>query len=408
MKTNPLQNICDNAKSNCMSFASKTTLRRLRFAVYGLLALCFLSVTPAKAQTVVQLMPIPKPQFFYPNGAPLSGGKLFFYETGTSIPLGTFTDYTGTIPNANPMTLDAGGFVNPGVWLIVGDTYRITVQDMNGVQQYVVDGIQGVGGGSLSIFSTPNTFTATQTFTNGIILSGASTFSGTIAGSPSFIGTPGFVTFSISNTSVINNLNAQYWDGTGTAQAPHVLGQVPVITAVGPPDTATWEAITPAILPGSGVTTINGTPCTIGSSCAPAGSNFPQMVYSTAQTPTSSSIGTTLMVTVGASNANYRIGFIASQTALGVGCGANLTTVNTDLVWTDPNAAAPQTLLVAGSVNSITGAGTVGSFIDTFTVPFRAKALSSISFSTTVIPGAGCSPAPQYQLIPILEQVTAN
>src|ERR1700688_1846740 len=157
-----------------------------------LLLLLFFAATAAHAQTTVALMPVPKPSFYGQNGQPLAGCKIYTYITGTSTPLGTFTDATGTVPNPNPVTCDAGGFVNPGIWLIVGNTYRILVQDANGVQQYLVDGVVRIGGGTLSLFSTPNTWTALQTFTNGVTISGASSLTGTIAGSPAFSGTPGF------------------------------------------------------------------------------------------------------------------------------------------------------------------------------------------------------------------------
>jgi hypothetical protein len=43
------------------------------------------------------------------NGEPLSGGKLYFYETGTTTPKDTYSDSAETIANTNPVLLDAAG-----------------------------------------------------------------------------------------------------------------------------------------------------------------------------------------------------------------------------------------------------------------------------------------------------------
>ena len=41
---------------------------------------------------------------------PLSGGKVYTYQAGTTTPYPTWADADQTIPNANPVILDAGGF----------------------------------------------------------------------------------------------------------------------------------------------------------------------------------------------------------------------------------------------------------------------------------------------------------
>ena len=55
------------------------------------------------------LSPSPKVQFFTTAGIPLVGGKLFTYESGTTVPLATYTDSTGVTANANPVILDSRG-----------------------------------------------------------------------------------------------------------------------------------------------------------------------------------------------------------------------------------------------------------------------------------------------------------
>ena len=47
--------------------------------------------------------------FLDANGKPLAGGTVAFYQVGTLTPKDTYTDQTGTTPNANPLTLDSAG-----------------------------------------------------------------------------------------------------------------------------------------------------------------------------------------------------------------------------------------------------------------------------------------------------------
>jgi len=53
----------------------------------------------------------PAPQFvgLDNSGNPLSGGKLYSYSAGTTTNLNTFSDSDLSVPNANPIILDAGG-----------------------------------------------------------------------------------------------------------------------------------------------------------------------------------------------------------------------------------------------------------------------------------------------------------
>ena len=56
-------------------------------------------------------------QFFDNNGNPLSGGKIYTYEAGTTTPLATYTSSTGVTAHTNPIVLDSGGRVPGGeIW----------------------------------------------------------------------------------------------------------------------------------------------------------------------------------------------------------------------------------------------------------------------------------------------------
>lgn len=80
--------------------------------------------------------PIPKTQFIDANGIPIAGGKVYTYVAGTTIPQSSYTDYTGSTPNTNPIILDARGEAN--IWL--GEaTYKFKLTDPNDVEIWTVD-----------------------------------------------------------------------------------------------------------------------------------------------------------------------------------------------------------------------------------------------------------------------------
>lgn len=72
------------------------------------------------------LTPFPKMRFFTPDGLPLSGGKLYTYELGTTTPLITYQDQDGTSPNTNPIILDSRGRCT--VWLDAPCTFELRDQ----------------------------------------------------------------------------------------------------------------------------------------------------------------------------------------------------------------------------------------------------------------------------------------
>lgn len=69
-------------------------------------------------------------QFFNNNGDPLSSGKVYFYEVGTSTFKDTYTSSAATTVNPNPITLNAGGKSPSGGIYGIG-TYRQVVRDKN-------------------------------------------------------------------------------------------------------------------------------------------------------------------------------------------------------------------------------------------------------------------------------------
>jgi len=76
-------------------------------------------------------------QLFDNAGAPLAGGKVYFYEPGTSTAKDTYTDSTLGTANANPVVLDAYG--RAPIWL--SGSYKVVVKDSTDVTLYTEDNI---------------------------------------------------------------------------------------------------------------------------------------------------------------------------------------------------------------------------------------------------------------------------
>lgn len=235
----------------------------IRRVTHGLLVLLLAGYFGgmAFAATPVVLMPVPKPQFFDTAGRPLAFGCVFSYETGSSTPLATYTDYTGITQNSNPVVLTSGGFTasgSNGIWLQAGVSYRLLVKAAGGTNcasgstQYTIDGI----GGGTTTLTTNVTYSTTPVFN---IQAQNQLFVITLTGNASSqpltavgIVPPGLVTWEIiqdnvgSHTfswpansvggctigSTANQTTLQHfiWDGTNAiATGPCVIGNGPEI-----------------------------------------------------------------------------------------------------------------------------------------------------------------------------------
>lgn len=85
----------------------------------------------------------PKVQWMDSNGDPLTGGKLYFYESGTSTPLDTYSDEALTSANANPVVADSSGTWSD-IWLKPQD-YKVVLKDQNDVQIWSADPVNNFG-----------------------------------------------------------------------------------------------------------------------------------------------------------------------------------------------------------------------------------------------------------------------
>lgn len=89
---------------------------------------------------MAKILPWVKQQFFDANGDPLSGGKIYSYIAGTATPLTTYADSDGTIPNANPVILDASGETD----IYLGNRlYKLIIADSTDIVLKTRDNVDG-------------------------------------------------------------------------------------------------------------------------------------------------------------------------------------------------------------------------------------------------------------------------
>jgi hypothetical protein len=91
------------------------------------------------------LAPPIRHQFFDDNGDPLALGYLYSYEAGTSTPLATYSDSALSVPNDNPISLDASG--RPAVGgsevaiYLEAVAYKFVLTDADGVTVWSQDNV---------------------------------------------------------------------------------------------------------------------------------------------------------------------------------------------------------------------------------------------------------------------------
>lgn len=70
------------------------------------------------------------------------GAKLYSYIAGTSTPLATYNSPSGTVPNTNPVILDASGAAD----IFLGARiYKLILADADDVEIYTKDDVDGTG-----------------------------------------------------------------------------------------------------------------------------------------------------------------------------------------------------------------------------------------------------------------------
>lgn len=95
------------------------------------------------------LLPEGKQSFQNSAGSPLIGGKLYTYDAGTNTPRPTYQDAAGTVPNANPVILDARGEAT----VFWAGSYKVVLKDAADVTVWTVDNVTDTSS-ALSSFTT--------------------------------------------------------------------------------------------------------------------------------------------------------------------------------------------------------------------------------------------------------------
>jgi hypothetical protein len=84
--------------------------------------------------------------FLGTTGLPLSGGKIYTYQAGSSTPLATYTTVNGTVANSNPIILGTDGRTPSEIWLTYGYNYKFILQDSVGSTIATYDNLYGILG----------------------------------------------------------------------------------------------------------------------------------------------------------------------------------------------------------------------------------------------------------------------
>jgi hypothetical protein len=81
---------------------------------------------------MVALLPSPVLQFCDQNGVPLAGGTIATYVPGTTTPVTTWSESTGSFANTNPIVLDAAGECT----IYASGIVRLVLKDASGNLQF--------------------------------------------------------------------------------------------------------------------------------------------------------------------------------------------------------------------------------------------------------------------------------
>jgi len=122
-------------------------------------------------------------QFFDNNGVPLSGGKIYTYEAGTTTPLASYTSSSGGTAHTNPIILNSAGRVPNGgeIWIQLR-LYKFVLETSTGVLIATYDNVGSsfnataiianfTGNGSTVAFtlaSSPVNENTTNVYINGV------------------------------------------------------------------------------------------------------------------------------------------------------------------------------------------------------------------------------------------------
>lgn len=123
------------------------------------------------------LLPQGKQQYFTAAGVPLVGGRLWTLDAGTvpfSFPRATYQDAAGTVPNANPIILDARGEAT----IYWAGSYKVVLQDALGATIWTQDNVTSISGSN----SVLDNYSADTGAANAYVVAAATPMTAYVAG----------------------------------------------------------------------------------------------------------------------------------------------------------------------------------------------------------------------------------
>lgn len=145
--------------------------------VIAALVIALLSLT-GSAHAADILSPLPVQRFVDNNGNACSGCKVFSYTAGTTTKLATYTDSTGSTPNANPIILNSRGEAQ--IWMPPGVPYKLVFSPSTDTDPptnafWTVDNVNNFAGATVPNIQNVNYTLAAADCGNTVELTGAYT-----------------------------------------------------------------------------------------------------------------------------------------------------------------------------------------------------------------------------------------
>ena len=151
-------------------------------------------------------------QLFDNNGVPLVGGKIYTYYAGTTTPLATYTNPTGSALNSNPILTNASGRLPNEIWFPISSSYKFVLKDSNDVLIATYDNIPTTAQPPIVNNASSISYEPGYTVTAGNFTVGA-TYLITSIGSTDFVAIG-----AAANVTGIHFTATGIGSGTGTAQ----------------------------------------------------------------------------------------------------------------------------------------------------------------------------------------------
>ena len=154
---------------------------------------------------------MPREAEYGSNGEPLSGAKLYFYQTQTTSPNDTFSDDGLTVANTNPVIADAAGRF--GDIFLKNEDYKVVLTDSDDVTIFTADPVRSAAAITKEVVPVSTTATITVTDDGKLFAADATAGAFTITLPPAATAGDGY---EVSIGKVDSSLNAVTVDADGS------------------------------------------------------------------------------------------------------------------------------------------------------------------------------------------------